>query len=103
MSETLKVDIMNPDLKANVVKLLSPYRPLHIGIFGSYARGENTPGSDLDILISFSEKISLMKLVQIEFELSDHLGIPVDLVTVNSVKNPRLKSYILQDLITIYG
>jgi len=94
---------MNPDLKAKVVELLFPYRPSHIGIFGSYARGENMPDSDLDILISFSELISLFKLVQIELELSDKLGIPIDLVIVNSIKNPRLKSHILRDLITIYG
>jgi uncharacterized protein len=94
---------MNQDLKAKLIELLGPYHPSHIGIFGSYARGENTPSSDLDILISFSERISLLKLVQIELELSDKLGIPIDLVTVNSIKNPSLKSHILRDLITIYG
>jgi uncharacterized protein len=92
---------MNQDLKARLLEILGPYHPLHIGIFGSYARGENTPGSDLDILISFRDRISLMKLVQIELELSDKLGIKIDLVTVNSIKNPRLKSHILRDLITV--
>jgi predicted nucleotidyltransferase len=94
---------MNQDLKTKLIELLNPYHPSKIGIFGSYARGENTPGSDLDILISFSKTISLMKLVQIEFELSDKLGIPIELITFNSIKNPRLKSHIFRDLITIYG
>lgn len=74
-----------------------------IGIFGSFARGENNADSDLDILIQLKERISLLKLVQIEQELSDKLGIPIDLVTENSLKNPRLKRAVERDLIRIYG
>ncbi len=73
-----------------------------IGIFGSYARGQNHKDSDLDILIRFKERLGLLKLVQIQQHLEDQLGIPVDLVTENSLKNPRLKAYIHQDLITIF-
>lgn len=64
--------------------------------------GEKKQNSDLDILISFKERIGLLKLVQIEQELSDKLGIAVDLVTENALKNQRLKKAIRQDLITIY-
>jgi predicted nucleotidyltransferase len=93
---------INKNLQTKLVELLQPYHPARIGIFGSYARGENKIGSDLDILIKFRDRISLLKLVQIEQELHDELGIPVDLVTENSLKNPRLKKYIEKDLITIY-
>lgn len=81
---------------------LLPYEPAWIGVFGSYARGENVKGSDLDILIRFKHGISLLRLVQIEQELSDVLGIKIDLVTENSLKNPRLKAAIAKDLIPIY-
>lgn len=90
------------NLKTRVIDLLAPYQPNRISIFGSYARGEERKGSDLDILIKFKERVSLLELVQIQQELSEKLGIPVDLVTENSIKNPRLKKYIEQDLITIY-
>ena len=89
-------------LKSRVIDYLAPYQPNRISIFGSYARGEERKDSDLDILIKFKERVSLLKLVQIQQELSEKLGIPVDLVTENSIKNPRLKKYIEQDLITIY-
>jgi predicted nucleotidyltransferase len=56
----------------------------------------------LDILIKFNDRINLIKLVQIEQELSDKLGMPIDLVTENSLKNPRLRAYIERGLITIY-
>lgn len=93
---------MDKELQAKLLKHLLPHHPARIGVFGSYARRENKKGSDLDILIQFKDRISLLKLVQIEQELSDNLGIPVDLVTENSLKNPRLRKYIDNDLITIY-
>ncbi len=90
-------------LKNEIISLLSPYHPNRVGVFGSYARGENDEDSDLDLLINFKEKISLLKLVQIQHELSDQLQVEVDLITENSLKNPRLKEYILEDLITIFN
>ena len=93
---------MDKELQAKLIKFLLPYHPARIGVFGSFARGENKKGSDLDILIKFKDRISLLKLVQIEQELSDKLGIPIDLVTENSLKNPRLKKSIDKDIITIY-
>jgi predicted nucleotidyltransferase len=96
-------DSMDNSLKTKLIKYLIPYRPERIGVFGSFARGENNKESDLDILIKFKDKIGLLKLVQIEQELSDELGIPIDLVTENSLKNERLKNFIEKDLIRIYG
>lgn len=89
-------------LKDSIIGILQPHHPARVSVFGSYARGENKHNSDLDILISFKERIGLLKLVQIEQELSDKLGIAVDLVTENALKNQRLKKAIGQDLITIY-
>lgn len=93
---------MDKDLQDKLLTLLLPYHPVRIGIFGSYARGENKKKSDLDVLIKFKDQISLLKLVQIEQALSDSLGIPVDLITENALKNPRLMQSIQHDLITIY-
>ena len=93
---------MDKDLQDKLLTLLLPYQPVRIGIFGSYARGENKKKSDLDILVKFKDQIGLLKLVQIEQALSDSLGIPVDLITENALKNPRLIKSIEQDLITIY-
>ena len=89
-------------MQSRLLSFLLPYRPLRVGIFGSYARGEQNQESDLDILIQFRDRMSLLRLVQIEQGLSDELGIPIDLVTENSLRNPRLKKSIYKDLITIY-
>jgi len=78
------------------------YAIKQLGLFGSFARGDNNASSDVDLLVSFRQKISLLRLVQFEQALSDEIGIKVDLVTESSLKSPRLKHYIYQDLITIF-
>lgn len=78
------------------------YNPEFIGLFGSYAREEQTNTSDLDILVNFRNGISLLKLIQLENELSEKLGIKVDLITEGSLSNKRIKDRIENDLQIIY-
>lgn len=84
-----------------IVDTLKPYNPKRIGLFGSYARGENTDESDVDILYHFDEPISLFDKVGIKNRLEELLGKPVDLVSEGYL-HPILKEYILQDLQVIY-
>jgi len=85
----------------NIIKSVTKrYNPTLLGIFGSYARGEESEKSDLDILIDFDAKINLLELIGIEQELSELLGIKVDLITLRSV-NASLKPYIESDLIRL--
>ena len=86
----------------SIVNYLMPYGPERIGLFGSFARGEEHPGSDIDILVKFKQTISLLDLVRIHNELSQKLGKKIDLVTEPSLKNERLKRYIYKDLRIIY-
>ena len=91
--------ITDPQYKV-IKETLSRFRPTLIGIFGSYARNEQTKDSDLDILVSFRDTISLLDLIGLEQELSDRLGITVDLLTERSV-HPKIKKYIEEDLIIL--
>jgi len=65
--------------------ILLDYGAVRVAIFGSYARGERQPDSDLDVLVKFVETKSLLELVKIERELQEKIGIKVDLVTEGSV------------------
>lgn len=85
-----------------IVTYLKNFNPEFVGIFGSYARNQNKESSDIDILVSFKKSYSLLKLINMENELSDKLGIKVDLVTMGSLKNEIIKNNIMNDLQTIY-
>ncbi|MBN1974608.1 MAG: nucleotidyltransferase family protein [Sedimentisphaerales bacterium] len=73
-----------------------------IAVFGSYARGEAKPDSDIDILVDFSHRKSLLEFVKIERELSEALGIKVDLLTEKAI-SPYLIDDIKRQMKVIYG
>ncbi len=72
-----------------------------IGVFGSVARGEDTSTSDIDILVNFSERKSLLDIVKLERELSTEIGKKVDLLT-EAALSPYLRDRILSELKVIY-
>lgn len=72
-----------------------------IGIFGSVARGEATDQSDIDLLVYFSKRKSLLALVALERQLTIALGRKVDLLTEASI-SPYLRSRILSQLQVLY-
>ncbi|TKX74483.1 DNA polymerase beta [Halorubrum sp. GN11_10-6_MGM] len=81
-------------------KLEQEYPISELGIFGSYARGEQQPDSDLDILVAFEQPVTLFDLVRLENELTDKLGIEVDLVTKDSLK-PQVETRVSDDLVLV--
>ena len=72
-----------------------------IGVFGSVARGEADEQSDIDLVVSFSKRISLLKMVALERQLSDALGRKVDLLTEAAI-SPYLQEKIKRDLQVLY-
>lgn len=89
------------EITHKILNHLRAYDVLKAGIFGSFARGENRPESDLDILVEFVDTPSLLTLIRLENELSEILGIKVDLVTTGALKNKRIIKSIKKDLIKI--
>jgi hypothetical protein len=89
------------EIKHIILSHLKEYDPLKIGIFGSFARGDNKKGSDIDILVEFKDSPTLLSLIKLENDLSEILGIKVDLVTTGALKNKRIKKSIKKDLIKI--
>ena len=68
-----------------LVSILKKHGAKKIEIFGSYARGEQKETGDLDVIVEFEKRKSLLELVGIEQELEDALGIKVDLLTRASI------------------
>ena len=74
----------------------------YLGLFGSYARGEQTDKSDVDLLVNFSKRLSLLDLIDTEDQLSQAFNAPVDLIPSDSL-NKYVQPFVAKDLITIYG
>ena len=85
-----------------IVQILKKEGAKRIAVFGSYIRGEEEPESDIDIIVEFSGRKSLLELVRIERELSEALGIKVDLLTEKSI-SPYLVDTIKKEMEVIYG
>jgi hypothetical protein len=71
-----------------------------LSIFGSVARGEERPDSDVDILVEFEGRATFDRYMDTKFYLEELLGCKVDLVTPKTIK-PRMKPYIMRDLIHV--
>jgi len=88
--------------KRKIISILRKHGVVKAGIFGSYARGQATKRSDIDILIEVKKrkKFSLIDLVGLEQELEEKLKKKVDLLTYNGI-NHLLKEMILSEEIRI--
>ena len=67
---------------------------------GSYVRGEDREGSDLDVLVEFSRTMNLFEFVKLKIHLSDVLGVEVDLVMKKALK-PNIGKNILAEVISV--
>lgn len=77
------------------------YKMTFMGIFGSFARHEESFESDLDLLVDFSETPSLISIIQMEQEISQAINIKIDLITKNSL-NIHIKKNVLAEIQVVY-
>jgi hypothetical protein len=92
------------DLRDKVLPMLRPYVK-RIAVFGSFARGEETPESDIDILVELKDPEKRPRLglgwFGLEEELSRILGREVELIAEGSL-SPYLRPYAEKDLVLLY-
>lgn len=88
------------ELKEIVAPLAARYGAERIYLFGSYARGENTENSDIDLRID-KESIRGLALAGLLVDLEDALGIPVDLIPTTSL-DERFLTSIHSDEVLLY-
>lgn len=73
----------------------------YLALFGSTARGDDNASSDVDLLVNFDKRLSLLDLIQVERDFSITFNRPVDLIPQDSL-NKYVKPYVINDLITLY-
>jgi len=88
------------EIKSRALPILKRYGVKRAGVFGSAARGEMSPDSDVDILVEIDGDMSLLDFVGLKLELEEKLGRNVDLVEYSTLK-PILKERILESELSL--
>lgn len=99
-AETTTLQEIKRKIRKIKPQLRKKYAVKEIGVFGSYARGEQTKDSDIDVLVGFSKPVSLLKLSSLENFLGDILGVRVDMVPKKDVR-PELRKGILSEAVYV--
>ena len=90
---------------AEIREKITPILRLHdikkASIFGSFARGDETSTSDVDLLVQLGKPMGMIAYVRFIQEMEDVLNRSVDVITDKSLNN-NIKSYVERDLHTIY-
>jgi len=97
---TRKLTGLIATLKRQLPRLTRDYGVESLAVFGSYVRSEETPDSDLDVLVTFKGPVGLIRLLSLENELNDLLGIKIDLVPRTALK-PHVAANALREAIPV--
>ena len=87
-----------------IAELCRRYQVREMAVFGSAARGELRPDSDVDILVEFEpdHHVGLFEFADLEAHLASAFGRKIDLVSKNGLK-PRIRPFVLRDAKIIYA
>jgi uncharacterized protein len=89
------------EVKKKAGPIFERHGVIYAAVFGSLARGEDRPQSDVDILIRLGRPTGMVGYMQLIESLEQSLKKKVDLVTEQSL-NKRVRPYVMPDLKTIY-
>ena len=94
------IDEIRKIFKENKDEVQKKFYVKELGIFGSYVKGQQGEGSDIDILVEFFRPVGFFAFLDLEEHLSQLLGIEVDLVSKKALK-PRIGMRILEESVSL--
>ena len=89
------------EIKRKTAPILERHGVAYAAVFGSVARGEDRPRSDVDILVRFGRPMGMVGYMRLIQNLEEILQRKVDVVTERSL-DEHVRPYVLPDLKTIY-
>jgi uncharacterized protein len=99
-NKIISLDEIKAQIAGCRAELQQRYGVSVIEIFGSFVRGEQKEGSDLDILVEFERPVDLLEVVGLEMFLSEALQIKTNVVLKRSIR-PELKDIILEEAVPV--
>ena len=86
--------------RKEILTIAKKHGALSVRLFGSYARGEEQPSSDIDLLVKMESGRSLLDIIAIKQEVEDLLGKKVDVVT-EAALSPYIRDEVLQQTVAL--
>jgi hypothetical protein len=102
------MDTIHPGLdvsRETLAHFCQKWQIIEFALFGSAARGELRPDSDIDVMVQFAPEArhGLYELVDIEAELQAMFGREVDVLTTKEIRNPFRRRSIMRDMTVLYA
>ena len=95
-----ELEMIKRTLKSLEKQIRKEYKAEIVGLFGSYARGEQKRSSDLDIIVKFLGGATLFDLVGLADFLEEKLDVKVDIVSERAIRQ-EIKEQILKEVIMV--
>jgi uncharacterized protein len=96
----MEMDKLLRDKRDEILQIAASHGARDVRVFGSMARGEAGPDSDIDILVKLDPGRSLLDLVAIKQDLEDLIGCEVDVVTEASI-SPYIRAEVLREAVSL--
>ncbi len=96
----MTIEALLQQKRQEVRRIAGEYGASRVRVFGSVARGEADPGSDVDCLVKLQSGRSLLDLGGLQFELEALLGPPVNVMTERGLKT-RIRERVLREAIPV--
>jgi predicted nucleotidyltransferase len=88
------------DKREEILKIAAGHGARKVRVFGSVARGEARPDSDIDLLVDLEPGRSLLDIIAIKQDIEDLLGCEVDVVTEAAI-SPPIREQMLKDVVNL--
>lgn len=95
-STSAKTQPQVEQLKPIILRITREYGVSNVRVFGSFARGEQKPKSDIDLLVDLPDGMTLFDLSGLKISLEDELKRKTDVISARSIK-PMLRDHILAE------
>ncbi len=94
---------LQPQQRQSLIDIAKRHRLASLAIFGSYARGEASPNSDVDLYVRFGRSIGLFEVLALQHEMEDALGLSVDLIAEEAmIPHDFMQQEMAQNLVVLY-
>jgi predicted nucleotidyltransferase len=96
----MAIDAVLKDKREEILQIAGNYGAHNVRVFGSLARGQAGPDSDVDLLVKLDPGRSLLDLIAIKQDLEDLLGCQVDVVTEAAI-SPYIREHVLREAVSL--